>query len=155
MDNKKLLIGALLIGGIAYLWWRKKSKGAVMGASDDAETESGAGGGAGVGGSTATSSGDISVPTDKTTYIKRPLFADRIKDRIQSGGITLGGSQPVGKPMLDVTPSYKPMPSYKPKPTTFNIQPTLATNTSVKSSFLTFDGKYQPASRHYFDGNLD
>ena len=70
-----------------------------------------------------------------------------------------------GRPVLGGVPRPKPTPLEpvlggvpRLRPTFEGVRPTISTaseNTTASSQFLTFDGKYDRKSAHWFDGNLD
>ena len=174
MKNKNLIIGALLVGGIAYLFFRKKKSGTtdVVATSDVVESEeSGATSG---GGGAMSSDMGISSGTSNGAILG-------VGNVLVTNSSGVGVGRPMN-PTLSTTPSYKPqttgiiskIPSYKPKPTissipsykpkpTFNVSPISLPKTPIgikntliaKSNFLTFDGSFRQSASHFFDGNID
>jgi hypothetical protein len=137
MKNKNLIIGALMVGGIAYLFLRKKKSGTTTNAvatkevlAQDGESEqseeSGAMGGGGGGGAMSSGGGggmSSDVGVSSGTSNGAILGVGNVLVTNSSG---VGVGRPMN-PTLSTIPSYKPkptlstIPSYKPKPTISSI----------------------------------
>lgn len=169
MKNSKLIIGALLVGGIAYLLFKKKKSSATtdatstqrmaeQGSEESAESEEsgamgGGGGGGAIGGGASSSLGSGNVIVSNSGVgVGKPM----------NPNIPSYKPKPRFKPIIKPTfskPTFSQIPSYKPK-NTFGVSPITLPKTpqgavAEKTNFLTFDGSFRQSASHFFDGNLE
>ena len=182
MKNSKIIIGALLVGGIAYFFLRKKKT--ISPSSNSIQDESAGDIGGGAKGKPSIgvmpSANNISVPTipknisGKTTIANTTTNLSKGITPISEMGTQVNS---VTFPTLGTTKgttTYPTMSSPKggsvtyptmssPKGTT--TYPTMSspkggsvtfpTMGNPKENFLTFGGSYRQSASHFFDGNLE
>lgn len=158
MKNSKIIIGALLVGGIAYFFLRKKKT--ISPSSNSIQDESAGDIGGGAKGKPSIgvmpSANNISVPTIPKNISGKTTTANTTTTNLSKGitPISEMGTQvnSVTFPTLGTTKgttTYPTMSSPKGGSVTF---PTMG---NPKENFLTFGGSYRQSASHFFDGNLE
>ena len=152
MKNKNLLIVAVVLG-VGYLWWKNKK---ATESSKGTEASTSGSEGEGVSKGRPVLGG---VPRPKPIPLE-PVLGGVPRPKPTFEGVTFQG-----RPVLGGVPRPKPTPLEpvlggvpRLRPTFEGVRPTISTaseNTTASSQFLTFDGKYDRNSAHWFDGNLD
>jgi hypothetical protein len=150
MKNKNLLIGGAVVL-LGFLWYRNRQKKMLLAqqvATDtrDADEGLGGGGGGGFGGGGSTS--PVVAP-----IVVAPDLISRVAEQIKGSVAPI----PVATPTTITNPTINPVVASKPSPTPTptSIPTTTTTTPTSTSSFLGFSGKYQNATGHFFDGNME